>query len=76
MEPTFFMADNPNLTWFFLGTTEKKVKLSLMSGGRTSSPIFLHSVIKTDILSTSFLSEVRSAAMNSAGKWALRYAVW
>src|SRR4030065_218648 len=59
LEPTFLIAESPNLIWFFFGTTLKKVQLSFMSGGRTVRPIFLHSSIRIAILSTSFLSEVK-----------------
>ena len=65
--PTFLTANNPNLIWFFFGTTVKFFKLSFMFGGKTSTFIFLHSSIKNAILSTSAFSEVKTDAINSTG---------
>ena len=55
-----------------LGTTEKFLKLSLISGGKTSICIFLHSSIKSAILSKSLFSDVSKADINSTGKCVFR----
>jgi hypothetical protein len=57
-------------------TTEKSRPDSLTSGESTVMPIARASAMNLTTLSLFDLSQVISAAMNEAGKWCLRNAVW
>ena len=71
--PTFLTARSPNL--MDSCTTVKFAKLSFMSGGSIFIPILMDSLIYAAILSRLSFSLVRSAVINSTGKFAFRYAV-
>src|SRR5256885_14237450 len=71
--PTLRMADKPNR--MSVPTGVKLESEELTSGGRTLMPIRRHSWRYCADLSLSSLIDVSSAAMYSAGKFALRYAV-
>ena len=74
LAPTFLIPDRPNL--IFPLDAVKPAILSLTSGASTSIPICLHSVMLEITLSVLPESTDRRAAINSAGKWAFKYAVW
>jgi len=72
--PTFLMAARPK--WITSLATVKRAPDTLTSGGSTRSPMLRHSSMYWTILSVFSISDVSSAAMNSTGWLALKYAVW
>ena len=64
--PTFFIAFKP-YEMVFSSIGLKSSNETFISGGRTSIPIFLHSLMRTTILSILAISLVKLALINSAG---------
>ena len=65
LAPTFFTATRPNLMWPL--STENIEYDLLISGGNTSIPSLLHSLIYSTTLSVLPITEVIRAAINSTG---------